>query len=441
MQLFGDINQEGLALMGGAEGTDGEAPVVGTRVFDSDGDGRNDLVLVDSNNDGKVEGVVRSIDSDGDGRNDTFIQYNEDGSVASIGRVNPMTGQFEVVYEEPDLIDKILDFLGLNDLDPPEAELFTTFDDPYLMETFGTYGVEAPDVSYESVVLDSSDIVEVPEEEWQTIEDGVTVVEDQATLGGISLVDGGEGVSYGDTAPVEWTAVAEDTAGSVTQTDSDSPAEEPSSSETSEKPTPMVVGIEDRSGGEGSSLWAKVDMDGDRLADTEAQISKGGVGEYYADINQDGYSETVAHDQDMDGRIDTVDTTGKGSSIDQVDAAQVVDPASDHLIDKHHGEDDGTAAAPAEQGESDQIDGSWEVADIDVAVDETPYEREATDADDGGSEDAGACESTSYDSDITDGGATYDAGSIDAGTSYDAGSSSSYDSSDSTGPYDPDGSV
>lgn len=426
MQLFGDINQQGLALMNGIQGADGETPALGTRVFDSDGDGRNDLVLVDTNNDGKAEGVVRGIDSDGDGRNDTFVQYNEDGSVAAIGRVNPMTGQFEVVYEEPDLIDKILDFLGLKDLDPPEEELFTTFDDPYLMDTFGTFGIEVSDISYESVVVESSDITEVGEEEYEAMENGVALVdEDQDAFDQTWAGTGGGETDTSEGASLDETAASPGEGGvSAVETGAEqSESEAPAPLETQEEPNPTIVSIEDRSGGDGSSLWAKVDMDGDRLADTEARISEGGVGEYYADINQDGYSETVANDMDMDGRIDTVDTTGKGSSTAQVDAGQVVDPSSDHMADQYPGEDDATAAAREEAGSSPTNDGSWEVTEVDAGEIDASY--------DAGADDSGGYSDSSYDSGGKDSGSSYDTGST---SSYDAGSSStsSYDTAGGT---------
>ncbi|MCK7496655.1 MAG: hypothetical protein MZW92_41415 [Comamonadaceae bacterium] len=106
---------------------------------------------------------------------------------------------------------------------------------------------------------------------------------------------------------------------------------------------PRIVEIEERGGGDGSSLWAKVDRDGDGLGEADVQLGKTSTGTYYGDINEDGYSENVANDMDGDGRIDTVDTTGQGSSADTVGADQVVDPADDHLVD--HGtaddEDDG----------------------------------------------------------------------------------------------------
>jgi hypothetical protein len=452
MQLFGDINQQGLAMMGGATSTEGTTPAVGSRMFDSDGDGRNDLILVDNDSDGTVDGVVRALDSDGDGKTDTYVQYNEDGGVASIGRVNPMTGQFDVVYEEPGLIDKILDFLGLKDLDVPEDALFTTFDDPYLMDTFGTYGVEVSDDLYESVDVEPTDVMEMSDEEYESLDTGVTVVDEgNATPG--------EGM---DTAEQETPSVAGSTQdGGDVDTSAEAPqAESPQSAPTggeesdqdapSEKPTPTIVSIEDRSG-DGSSLWAKVDIDGDRLADTDAQVSRTSVGDYYADINQDGYSETVAHDMDMDGRIDTVDTTGKGSSTAEVAADQVVEPGSDHMVDKHSGENDDSGvindagAAEREATSSPEGDG-WEVTDVNASGD-TGGGYDAA-ADDGGSVDAsgdGLSGDTSFDSGSGDAGSSYDAGSsTDAGysgtaDSYDAGSTSTVDTS-SSGSYSDSGS-
>ena len=97
-----------------------------------------------------------------------------------------------------------------------------------------------------------------------------------------------------------------------------------------------------------STVWARVDRDGDNLADDEVLVSKVGD-DYMADINRDGVSEDIATDMDHDGRMDTVDTTGKGSSTDQVDATAVVSPDSAHLADQP-GEDDGVAEVSAEPG-------------------------------------------------------------------------------------------
>jgi len=86
-----------------------------------------------------------------------------------------------------------------------------------------------------------------------------------------------------------------------------------------------LLGGGPEAGDEGAVLTARMfDTDGTR----------------HGDINRDGYSEEVAFDRDQDGRIDSVDTTGQGSSTDQVDAEQVVAPESDGIIDRHPGEDD-----------------------------------------------------------------------------------------------------
>jgi hypothetical protein len=120
---------------------------------------------------------------------------------------------------------------------------------------------------------------------------------------------------------------------------------------------PRIVEIEDRSGGDGSSLWAKVDDDADGLADNDVRIEKTSTGQYYGDINKDGYAENVATDLDMDGRIDTVDTTGQGSSTDTVGADQIVEPGSDHLVD--HGsadDDDASSGTDYDAGSTTEID-------------------------------------------------------------------------------------
>jgi len=138
----------------------------------------------------------------------------------------------------------------------------------------------------------------------------------------------------------------------VTEVDA---AESGESAETDEPPevVPRIVEIEDRSGGAGSSLWARVDHDGDGLADADAQLGKTSTGAYYGDIDKDGYSEAVASDLDGDGRIDTVDTAGQGSSIDTVGAEQVVDPADDHLVD--HGTADDDSSSGFSSGADDSV--------------------------------------------------------------------------------------
>ena len=297
MAYPGGLDLQALAKLNDFDPADSGAGAIGSRAIDADGDGRPDLYLVDLDGDGSVDGVVRAVDSDGDGVNDTFIQYGDDGKVDSIGRVDPATGELDVVYEQPDAFDEILGSLGLVDLESPEEALFTSFEDPYIMDTYGTFGDEVPEAFPAS---------EDDEEPVEVTDAHVTEVADDQPAAA-------EAAATEDSAPPEV--------------------------------VPRIVEIEDRSGGDGSSLWAKVDEDADGLADSEARIDKTSTGTYYGDINKDGYSEDVATDLDMDGRIDTVDTTGQGSSTDTVGAEQVVEPGSDHLVDRNEDDDDDAGAA------------------------------------------------------------------------------------------------
>ncbi len=393
MAFFGDINREGLGMLGGVQTPEGESLSIGTRVLDTDGDGRNDLFLVDLDNDGTIDGVVRGLDANGDGVNDTYVQYNEDGSIQSIGRVDPATGQLQVVYEEPDFFDKLLDFLGLKDLESPEEALFTTFDDTYIFETYGTYGVEVSDVEMEAVVVESSDITETTETEYESMDDGASVVDDSGTAP----------EEEGSSVDTE-TASSADTSTEASTSDAGSEADtsaEAADAGKEEAATPRIVGLEDRSGAQdGSSMWAKVDTDGDGMANTEERVTQGS-GEYYADINKDGYNERVATDTDYDGRIDKVDTTGQGFSMDQVDASQVMSPDSEHMVDRVPGQDDGAAAAQ-EAAASASTPDTWQ-------VDEGPSDAPS-----------------SYDTGTSDSSSSYDSSSssVDSGSSYDSGSSS-----------------
>jgi hypothetical protein len=353
----GGLDLQALAKLNDIDlAADGPA-AISSRAIDADGDGRPDLYLVDLDSDGSVDGVVRAVDTDGDGVNDTFIQYNEEGSVESIGRVDPATGELDVVFEEPGLFDGILGSLGLSDLESPEEALFTSFEDPYILETYGTLGDEVPEVysEPEPPAAENLRTSEVSEEAAAALETGVSP-------------------SEGETA-----------AGAAESAEPEPPPEV----------VPRIVEIEERSGGDGSSVWAKVDDNADGLADYDTKLDKTSTGTYYGDINKDGYSEDVATDLDMDGRIDTVDTTGQGSSADTVGAEQVVDPASDHLVDRAPGEDDAAAASAADTGDDAIASGS-------------DY-------------DAGASGSSGLDS----GGSADSRGSADTGSSYDSGSSSS----------------
>ncbi len=310
MAYPGGLDLQALAKLNDFDPATAGVAAIGSRSIDADGDGRPDLYLVDLDGDGSVDGVVRAVDADGDGINDTFIQFGEDGKVDSIGRVDPSTGDLDVVYEQPDAFDEILGSLGLVDLESPEEALFTSFDDPYIMDTYGTFGEDVPE------------IFPVSETEDEPAEVTDLRVTDANT-------DGAAGTADGEGSAAE--------AASIDAAESDDAAPP--------EVVPKIVEIEDRSGGDGSSLWAKVDEDADGLADSEARIEKTSTGAYYGDINKDGYSEDVATDLDMDGRIDTVDTTGQGSSTDTVGAEQVVEPGSDHLVHGAAGGDDDATAA------------------------------------------------------------------------------------------------
>ncbi len=292
MQLPGDMDVRGLALLGGLQPAGGEGLTLATRMFDTDGDGRNDLFVVDYDNDGTVDGAVRGLDTDQDGVLDTFIQYDADGEIQAVGRLDPETKEFEVV--EADDFEDTLSSLGLSDVPAPQEALFTTFDDPVFMESFGTIGEEVPDVSEPYAEAEGTELGEV------------------------------------DAAPAE--AEPEEEMAEV---------------------TPKVVEIDDWSGaGDGSDLHAKIDQDGDGLAEDDQKLFRTSDGTWHGDVNKDGYSDEVAFDRDQDGRIESVDTTGQGSTTDTVGAEQVVSPESDDIVDRAPGEDDNFAVSDADSGSS-----------------------------------------------------------------------------------------
>lgn len=336
MAYPGILDLQALAKLNDIDPAAGGAAAIGSRSIDADGDGRPDLYLVDTDGDGSVDGVVRAVDADGDGINDTFIQYDEKGTVESIGRVDPATGALDVVYEQPDAFDEILGSLGLADLESPEEALFTSFEDPYIVDTYGTSGDEVPEVIAPPVAdeppAEAADlrVTEVDENEAAALEGGAAGAE----------------------APPEV--------------------------------VPRIVEIEDRSGGDGSSLWAKVDEDADGLADNDVRIEKTSTGTYYGDINKDGYSEDVATDLDLDGRIDTVDTTGRGSSTDTVGADQIVEPGSDHLVDHGSGDDD-DAGAVETAADDDASSGTDYDAGSGTEIDTSSDSGGSVDTDSGGS--------------------------------------------------------
>ena len=381
MQLFGGNTQQNLSLFGNTQPTEGAAPGFGSRMFDSNGDGKMDLFLLDFDNDGTVDKVVRGVDSNGDGVNDTFISYNEDGSVKSIGRVNPATGEMETIYEEPGIIEEILSALGLLDLESPEQALFTSFNDPYIMETFGTFGVEVPLEPMDSLVVEPGDILETDADPSVEAE-GVTVVDPPETAAESASSDSG---------------AQEELSGKEQQAEPEA-AEggEPSKPETAAR----VTEIKDTGASDSSTAWAGVDRDGDNLADDEVLVTKVGD-DFVADINRDGVSEDIATDMDHDGRMDTVDTTGQGSSSDQVDASAVVSPDSAHLADQP-GEDDGAIEVSAEAADTDVDSGS---------VSAEPYDAPDTSSTVDTSPDPGVDTGASTTADTYDSGTTTDTGS------------------------------
>lgn len=387
MQLFGGINQQNLSLFGNAQSPDGGSPAFGSRMFDSNGDGRMDLFLLDFDNDGTVDKVVRGVDSNGDGVNDTFISYNEDGSVESIGRVNPATGEMETIYEEPGIIEEILAALGLMDLESPEQALFTSFNDPYIMTTYGTFGVEVPVEPMDSLVVEPDDIVESDAAPSDT--EGATVVDPPEPVAETASPDG---------------SVQDEASGKEQQPETASAeTDEPSKTETAA----TVTEIRSTGSSDSSTAWARVDRDGDNLADDEVLVTKVGD-DYMADINRDGVSEDIATDMDHDGRIDTVDTKGQGSSSDTVDASTVVSPDSAHLADQP-GEDDAGVDVSVEPADSapdvgSDTDGASAIAE--------PYDAPDTSSTVDTSPDSGA-----------DAGASTTAGTYDSGTTTDTGSS------------------
>lgn len=359
----------------------------GSRMLDSDGDGRVDLFLLDFDNDGTIDNVVRGFDADGDGVNDTFVSYNEDGTIESVGRLNPATGEIEVIWEEPGFFEELLAALGLIDLQSPEEALFTSFNDPYIFATFGTYGEEVPLEPVESLIAEPADILE-----------------DDTGL--VSEIEGATVVEAADTTP--------DIPSSETEAGQEGrePGAETASSETEGSAEPevqaRVTELRDSGGpADSSTLWARVDRDGDSLADDEVLVTKVGD-DYYADINRDGVSRDIGTDMDHDGRIDTVDTTGQGSSTDTVDASTVVSPESAHLADQ--------------PGEDAAVEVTADVADAAPAVDMDDADASAVSAEPHDAPDSYSAADTSPDVG-SDTGATTTVDTYDSSSSYSSGSS------------------
>jgi hypothetical protein len=375
MKLPGQMNAQGLALFGGPQRDGEEGTALTARMFDLDGDGRNDIFLVDFDNDGTVDSAIRAFDADGDGVNDTFVQYDEDGEIQAIGRLNPESRDFEVVSEDSDDFEDVISSLDLAEAPAPDEALFTTFDDPYFIDSFGTIGEEVPEAFEDAAVFADTSVAEIDEEDLSSLETG---------------------------------AIIEDGEDSPTQPEAASEAEEPDS--TPLEVTPQVVEIEDYSGaGDGSDLHAKIDQDGDGLADDDQRLSRTSDGTWHGDINRDGYSEEVAFDRDQDGRIDSVDTMGRGSSTEVVGAEQVVSPESEDIVDRHPGEDDYLAEESQATVAADEED-DFSASDAD-AVSTTDPDSASDSAD---SYDPGSAGSD-YSSDADDGSTTLDSDPTDSG--------------------------
>jgi hypothetical protein len=386
MKVFGDMSLGALGQLAQGETPEGGAANLAARVLDTDGDGRSDLFLLDADNDGTVDGVVRGLDVNGDGQNDAYITYNGDGSIRSIGRVSE-TGDLEVVYEEPGLFDQLLADLGLVDLPSPEEALFTSFDDPYIADTYGAYGDDLPDELPEPLVVQPSDVTDMDESDYLDLSGGATVVGDAA-------VDADDSTSADETSGV---TVADSSGDASGDTSSDTSVEaEASESEPGEPVAPKILEVGDEGDG---WLYARVDVDGDGVADRTDDLQRT-VDGWEADVNQDGSKETVAFDADRDGRVDSVDTSGSGDWAGSTQAWEVVHQPSDLLDDGLYQGDADAAAAP-----DDSLDAG--VADTGGTVD------------------------TSLD---TDAGASYDSSAdIDTTSSLDTGGGSDVGSTGDVG--------
>ena len=175
MQLPGEMNVQGLALLGGGPEAGDEGAVLTARMFDTDGDGRNDLFLIDADNDGTVDGAIRALDSDHDGVNDTFVQYDEDGEIQAIGRLDPASREFDVVPEDSEEFDDLVSSLSLTEAAAPDEALFTTFDDPYFIEYFGSTGEDVPGAFEEGGVYADTSLTEVDESDLGSLDAGATI--------------------------------------------------------------------------------------------------------------------------------------------------------------------------------------------------------------------------------------------------------------------------
>jgi hypothetical protein len=411
MQLPGEMNLQALALLGNLPEAGEGAGALATRMFDTEGDGRSDLFVVDFDGDGAVDGVVRGLDLDGDGLVETFAAYDEDGEIRAVGRLDPETREFEVAYEDTSDFEDLVSSLGLADTPAPDEALFTTFDDPYFVDSFGSAGEEVPEALEDDVMFAPAEIAEVDEADLEALDTGAAVMDEEESASSPDAAAASDGGSRGERA--------EGAAAEGEDADSALP-----------EVTPRVVEIEDYSGaGDGSDLHAHIDRDGDGLADDEERLSRTSDGTWHGDINKDGYSEDVAFDRDQDGRIESVDTAGRGSSSDIVGAEQVASPESESIVDRHAGEDDSQAEAEAAAAQAGVSDGNESApadeASAAAAADAgDDFSSSAPDADSGAAADSADDSTTAYDggpdasptdTDDDAGSTTIDSGSTDSG--------------------------
>jgi hypothetical protein len=396
MRVFGDMSLAGLATLVHGGTPEGSALGLTARVLDTDGDGRSDLFLVDDDSDGTVDGIVRGLDVNGDGLNDTYLTYNDDGSVRSIGRVNE-AGELEVVYEEPGLFEQLLADLGLTDLQSPEDALFTSFDDPYIADTYGTWAEDLPDDLPETIVVQPSDVIEMSESEYLDLSGGVSVVGEDADGNEAEGARDHEGVATETSAEAGAEKGAETTAAAGQDADgSDGSA----GSQADEQADSKILEVGDAGDG---WLYARVDTDGDGVADRKDDLQRT-VGGWEADVDKDGLKETVAFDVDEDGRVDSVDTSGTGDWAGSTRAWEVVHQPSD-LVDDGVFEGDAGPAAIDDTADTGSVDAG---GTVDAALD--------SDADMSGDAGAGTDAADSYDTGSSaDTGGSGDAGSADPG--------------------------
>ncbi len=380
MRVFGDMSLEALASLALGGSSEGGAAGLAARALDTDGDGRSDLVLLDGDGDGTVDGVVRGLDQDGDGLNDTYVTYNEDGSVRSIGRVNE-TGELDVVYEEPGLFESMLADMGLIELPSPEEALFTSFDDPYFADTYGPWADDLPDQLPDTIVVQPSDVVDLSEAEYLEMADGVSVMEDGPGPDGEANAQSSAESDSADDTPREAAADATSDGG-----------ERAENTDTVQSTAAGSTILEVGDTGDGW-LYAQVDTNADGVADRRDELQRT-VGGWESDVDKDGLKETVAFDADEDGRVDSVDTSGKGDWAGATQAWEVVREPSDIVDDGlYQGDEAAAAAGDVNAGSAAPLDADLDTsagADATADSDAGSSVDSSVDVDAGGSSDAGA---------------------------------------------------